>query len=163
MAAGPAESVTNAASPLTRPKGLDHVNLHVRDADVSLRFYTEVLGLTIDAIDRDEAGRAAFVVLDAGPHNVFLMRRPEYVPPKSLWVRGLNHICIEVEPTEPAVLRAAFSARGVHLRSDLVWRGTAEYRTCSIYIEDPDGHGIEIKQVLSTPQAAAWGAPDPGD
>ena len=68
-------------APLTAPTGLDHVNLHVRDADAALRFYTEVLGLTIDWADRDAADRATFVVLDAGPHNVFLMRTPDYSPP----------------------------------------------------------------------------------
>ena len=153
----PARAAGSAATPLTKPKGLDHVNLHVRNADVSLRFYTEVLGLTIDHVDRDEEGRAGFVVLDAGPHKIFLMHRPEYVPPESTRARGLNHICIEVEPAEPTALREAFRARGVHLRSDLVWRGTVPRRTCSIYIEDPDGHGIEVKQALSPDQAAAWG------
>ena len=146
-------------APLTAPTGLDHVNLHVRDADAALRFYTEVLGLTIDWVDRDAADRATFVVLDAGPHNVFLMRTPDYSPPAQRRSRGLNHVCIMIRPSEPAALLDALRARGVALRSELVWRGSAARRTCSIYIEDLDGHGIELKQALSPDQAAAWGAP----
>ena len=115
-----------AVAPLTKPKGLDHINLHVRDTEASLRFYTEVLGLAVDAIDYAEEGGPDFVVLDAGPHNVFLMRTPGYAPPASRRDRGLNHVCIEVEPTEPAALRDALRARGVTLRSDLVWRGNAQ-------------------------------------
>ena len=147
------------AAPLTAPTGLDHVNLHVRDADAALQFYTGVLGLTIDWVDRDDAGRATFVVLDAGPHNVFLMRTPDYAPPAQRRSRGLNHICLMIRPSEPAVLLYALRDRGVALRSELVWRGSAARRTCSIYIEDLDGHGIELKQALSPDQAAAWGAP----
>lgn len=154
----PAPSAEHAA-PLTAPTGLDHVNLHVRDADAALQFYTEVLGLTIDWADRDDAGRATFVVLDAGPHNVFLMRTPDYAPPAQRRSRGLNHICLMIRPSEPAVLLDALRGRGVALRSELVWRGSAARRTCSIYIEDLDGHGIELKQALSPDQAAAWGAP----
>ena len=154
----PAPSAERAA-PLTAPTGLGHVNLHVRDADAALQFYTEVLGLTIDWADRDDAGRATFVVLDAGPHNVFLMRTPDYSPPAQRRSRGLNNICLMIRPSEPAVLLDALRGRGVALRSKLVWRGSAERRTCSIYIEDLDGHGIELKQALSPDQAAAWGAP----
>src|SRR5438067_1621515 len=85
-----------ARPPLMRTRALDHVNLHVRDADAALRFYTDVLGLTIDDVERDDQGRATFVVLHAGPQNVFLMRRPQYQVPADRNDRGLNHVCLEV-------------------------------------------------------------------
>ena len=147
------------AAPLTTPTGLDQVNLHVRDADAALKFFTEVLGPTVDSTDRDDDGRATFVVLDAGPHNLFLMRATEYTPPPQRRSRGLNHVPVLIEPTEPAVLLRTLRARGIALRSDLVWRGDASRRTCSIYIEDPDGHGIELKQALTPDQAVERGDP----
>ncbi len=125
------------------------MNLHVRDADAALRFYTDVLGLTIDHVDRDDHSRATFVVLNAGPQNVFLRRRPDYQVPAGRNARGLNHVCIEVEPTDPAQLLAALQARGVLLRSDLVRRRSARGPSVSIYIEDLDGHGIEVKQYVA--------------
>ena len=149
----PAAGTEAQSVPLLRARALDHVNLHVRDADVSLRFYTEVLGLTVDSIQRDDQGRATFVVLDAGPQNVFLMRRPGYQPPAQRDDRGLNHLCIEVEPTDPAQLLADLRARGVPLRSELVNRRSEHGPTVSIYVEDPDGHGVEIKQHVSQLQA----------
>ncbi len=144
------ESVGAADRPLLRARSLDHVNLHVRDADAALRFYVDVLGLTIDSVDRDEQGRATFVVLNAGPQNVFLMRRPGYRAPEARDERGLNHICIEVEPTDPAQLLADLRARGVQLRSEIVWRRSERGPTASIYVEDLDGHGVEIKQYTGT-------------
>jgi catechol 2,3-dioxygenase-like lactoylglutathione lyase family enzyme len=135
-------------APLLRARALDHANLHVRDADAALRFYTDVLGLTVESVDRDDAGRATFVVLDAGDQNVFLRRQPEYQVPAERSARGLNHICIEVEPMEPERLLEALRRRGVTLRSGIVNRRSRRGPTASIYVEDLDGHGVEIKQVL---------------
>ncbi|MBI3973586.1 MAG: VOC family protein [Chloroflexi bacterium] len=45
-----------AGEPLVRPAGLDHANLHVRDVEASLRFYTEVLGLTAERRPVPESG-----------------------------------------------------------------------------------------------------------
>lgn len=132
--------------PFVRAQALDHVNLHVRDADASLRFYKEVFGLTLDGVERDAQGRADFVVMRAGPQNVFLMRRPEYHAPAGRDARGLNHICLEIEQVDPAQLLAMLRARGVQLRSELVHRQSDRGPTVSIYVEDLDGHGIELKQ-----------------
>jgi catechol 2,3-dioxygenase-like lactoylglutathione lyase family enzyme len=139
----------DAGPPLVQPRALDHVNLHVRDADAALTFYTDVLGLTVDRVERDDQGRATFVVLHAGPQNVFLMRRPHYQVPADRSDRGLNHVCVEIAPTDPAQVLSELRARGVPLRSELVHRHSARGPTVSIYIEDLDGHGIEIKQYVS--------------
>ncbi|MGH2353304.1 MAG: VOC family protein [Chloroflexota bacterium] len=144
----PASTTPAATPPLVHTKALDHVNLHVRDADAALRFYTDVLGLRVDSVDRDDQGRATFVVLDAGAQTVFLMRRPDYQPPTERNARGLNHICVEIEPTDPAQLLADLRARGVGLRSEIVRRQSDRGPTASIYVEDLDGHGVEIKQVV---------------
>jgi catechol 2,3-dioxygenase-like lactoylglutathione lyase family enzyme len=134
------------AAPLLRARALDHVNLHVRDADAALQFYTDILGLAEESVDRDEQGRATFVVLRAGPQQVFLMRRPQYQAPGERNQRGLNHICVEIEPADPQQLLADLRARGVTLRSDIVRRQSERGPTLSIYVEDLDGHGVEIKQ-----------------
>ncbi len=137
-----------SGTPLVRAQALDHVNLHVRDADASIAFYTDVLGLRVADVDRDAAGRATFVTLEAGPQNVFLMRRPDYQIPDQPAARGLNHICVEVQPQEPQGLLEDLRRRGVTLRSGIVRREGERGPTASIYVEDLDGHGVEIKQVL---------------
>jgi glyoxylase I family protein len=130
--------------PLVRPYGLDHVNLHVRDAAASIQFYEGMLGLTdYEVIDRDEAGNPVFVEFRVGQQLLFLMRRPEYEAPADRKDRGLNHLCLLVEETDPEQLQAQLRARGVPIRGTRLGHNPESF---SVYVEDPDGHGIELEQ-----------------
>ena len=124
-----------SGTPLVRAQALDHVNLHVRDADASIAFYTDVLGLRVADVDRDAAGRATFVTLEAGPQNVFLMRRPDYQIPDQPAARGLNHICVEVQPQEPqGLLEDPPPARGDPPQRDRAPGGRA------------GAHGVDLRR-----------------
>jgi catechol 2,3-dioxygenase-like lactoylglutathione lyase family enzyme len=147
MAAGPQ---TGSAGPLVHPTGLDHANLHVRNVEESVRFYTDVLGVQrVDVLDRDDAGRPTFVELRIGQQTVFLMQRPDYQPPADRRARGLNHICLLIDPTDPERLQEALRARGVTIRGTRRGGRGEGQRTFSVYVEDPDGHGIELEQVVA--------------
>jgi glyoxylase I family protein len=137
------------ASPLVRPQGLDHANLHVRDVEAAVRFYTEVLGLGVRGVlSRDDGGRPTFVELGAGDQTVFLMERRDYQPPADRAARGLNHICLLVDATDPDQLQADLRARGVTIRGTRAGRNRSGQPTFSVYVEDPDGHGVELEQAL---------------
>jgi catechol 2,3-dioxygenase-like lactoylglutathione lyase family enzyme len=130
--------------PLVKAVALDHANLHVRDVEASLRFYTGTLGLTdYTVMDRDDRGRPSFVELRVGQQLVFLMQRPGYEVPADVNQRGLNHICLRIESTDPERLQEALRARGITVRSTRVGRNPP---TFSVYVEDPDGHGVELEQ-----------------
>ncbi len=139
----------SGTAPLVRPQGLDHANLHVRDVEASMRFYTEVLGLGVrEVMRRDESGRATFVELGAGDQTVFLMEQRDYRPPAERSERGLNHICLLVDATDPDRLQAGLRARGVAIRGTRTGRNRRGRPTFSVYVEDPDGHGVELEQAL---------------
>ena len=141
--------------PLVRATGLDHANLYVRDVASSLPFYTDVLGLPLRAVmSRDRDGRPTFVSLAAGEDTIFLMQNRDYVPPPDSRARGLNHLCLLIPPTDPEQLMADLRARGVTIRGTRegtrgAHDGASDTRkTFSVYVEDPDGHGIELEQQL---------------
>jgi catechol 2,3-dioxygenase-like lactoylglutathione lyase family enzyme len=135
---------THEAEPLVSPHALDHVNLHVRDVRRSLAFYESMLGLTDHTVlGQDRDGTPAFVELRVGDQLVFLMHRADYEPPADRHARGLNHFCLLIDPTDPEELQANLRARGVTITGT---RGKPDGPTFSVYIEDPDGHGIELEQ-----------------
>jgi len=136
------------AGALVSAYALDHANLHVRDVATSLEFYGGTLGLTDhEVLDRDGEGRPTFVRLRVGQQVIFLMQRPDYAPPENPRQRGLNHICLRIQPTDPQRLQAALRERGTPIRGTRVGRDPA---TFSVYVEDPDGHGIELEQDVTT-------------
>ena len=140
----PDDAPATAEPPLVKAFALDHANLHVRDVEASLRFYTGTLGLTdYTVMDRDDQGRPSFVQFRVGKQLVFLMQRPDYKAPADVRQRGLNHICLRIEPTDPERLQEALRARGTIVRGTRVGHNPP---TFSVYIEDPDGHGVELEQ-----------------
>lgn len=144
VATSPKETVPTR--PFLRAQALDHVNIKVRDMTVSLEFYRDFLGLHVARVDNDENGHPDFVGLSAGSQTVFLSRNRDYVPPKVISDRGLNHLCIDIEPVDVNELLAEAKRRGLAVRERAARRRGERGASISTYVEDPDGHGVEIKQ-----------------
>ena len=49
-----------ATKPMVKITEMDHIVLRVKDVDVSLRFYNEVLGLKTERVDQFKAGEVRF-------------------------------------------------------------------------------------------------------
>lgn len=117
--------------------GLDHVVLLCRDVEASLRFYGDVLGLpAIDADAwRDKKAFFPSVRIDQRTILDLLEGQPDG--------RNSDHLCLTIEPTDLHELAA---------RADLdvvegpVERGGAGGVGWSVYVRDPDGFVIELKQ-----------------
>ena len=132
--------------PVLKPELLDHVNIKVRDMHASMDFYTEFIGLKVLSVDRDEDGEPDFVGLTAGRQIVYLSRNREFRSPRNVPDRGLNHICIVVEPLELDALLQKLREEGIPIREEAARRRDERGASISTYVEDPDGHGVEIKQ-----------------
>jgi glyoxylase I family protein len=116
------------------PLGLDHVVLRVADQAASERFYTEVLGCTLDHVNE----RVQLVQLRFGEQLIDLLpgrRGPD----------GMDHFCLSIKCAALGVVASWLRERGVTLEGDVVQRRGAFGTGPSLYLRDPDGYLIELK------------------
>ena len=127
----------------TRPLGLDHVNIYVRNAERSHRWYTEVFGLhTQDTLSLagTQKLRAAFLACD--PHHapdIALFEVGEAAPGQQKGQVGLNHIAWRMANLDDlAVMYERLKDKGISLR-------VADHKvSIGVYFADPDGNGLEV-------------------
>ena len=139
------------------PRGINHLVLNVSNIEVSHRFWTEVMGFRCVAELKSVPGRVRpkmrfYSGLDANGdvthHDLALAEVPEGgdTPAErekwSLMRRevGLNHVAIAWPDRESWLEQLAYlQAKGVEFH-----RRVNHGMTHSVYISDPDGHGIEV-------------------
>ena len=126
--------------PLFEPLGLDHVVLRVRDQAASRRFYTEVLGCTLDYVNEKFSlvqlrfGKNLIDLLPLGPNS------PAPAPEHSI-----DHLCLSIRCADLEQVAASLRARGVTVEGEVVERRGAFGEGPSLYVRDPDGYRIELK------------------
>ncbi len=121
-----------------QPLGLDHVVLRVRDQETSKRFYTEMLGCTVDHVNE----RASLIQLRFGEHLIDLL--PGGSGPDGPG-GGLDHVCLSIRCDDLARIKAELEANGVVVDGGVVDRRGAYGHGPSLYIRDPDGYRLELK------------------
>lgn len=135
--------MTSTAEPLIIPIGLEHINIKARDIERSIEFYTHVLGLRLVRVNRDETGRIRFAAVRSGDALI------DIVPDDGDWDPqrgGFNHVALLIEPTDLDELASKFTELDVPITEGPVSNRQGAYGNgFALYIEDPDGHGIELK------------------
>jgi len=123
---------------------IDHVVFRVADIDAALRFYTNVLGATVEKV---QAGiglyqlRAGTSLIDLVPLGGQLGRAGGAGPGKE--GRNVDHVCFRVLPWDESSILAHLAAHGIE--AEVGRRYGAEGDGPSIYLVDPDGNGLELK------------------
>ncbi len=126
--------------------GFDHLNLRVADLDRALRFYVGLLGLTEVRRNTRQDGNVSLLALRAGNTVVFLQPAPDYQPPADERQSGLDHFSLEIEAQDPPALADWLRQQGVEVLQGPVQRYGAHGEGTSVYVRDPDGHHLELKQ-----------------
>jgi catechol 2,3-dioxygenase len=139
------------------PRAVNHLVLNVRDIEVSHRFWTEILGFRCvaqlkPATDRPRPKMRFYSGVDphgdVTHHDLALAEIPadntsgEGTETWNLMPRrvGLNHVAIAWPDRESWLRQVAFlRSKGVTFH-----RRINHGMTHSVYISDPDGHGIEV-------------------
>ena len=119
-----------------RASGLDHVVLVVADAEVSVRWYVEVLGLRAERLDEWRAREAPFVSVRIDDTTIIDLLEGEITG------RNVDHIAIVVTEVDLAEL-AGSGAVDVASGPSRVWG--AQGWGMGLYVRDPDGHIIELR------------------
>ncbi len=117
--------------------------LYVRDLDIAVAFYGEILGFDLFFQDRR---MAALGVPGAGVLLLFrhgASSQPSQVPGGSVPGhdgRGTLHVAFAIARHDLAAWDCYLKERGLEIESKVSWpRGGT-----SLYFRDPDGHSIEL-------------------
>jgi catechol 2,3-dioxygenase-like lactoylglutathione lyase family enzyme len=125
---------------------LDHFVLRVRDIEASLRFYRGVLGLPIEFLDEYRAGTRPFVSARVGDQLIDLVPDSTYDPQEGMYKGGFMHCCVEIDGKLAAIV-PWLHERGVEVIEDQpAPRMGARGMGLSIYVKDPDGYIVELKE-----------------
>jgi len=133
------------------PMALDHVNVFVRNAERSLRWYTDVLGLHVqDTMNHagTERLRAAFLACDRDhAHDIALFDVGDDAAGPQKNQVGLNHVAWRMASLDDlAEIYRRLSDKGVPLR-------VADHTvSIGVYFSDPDGNGLEVYYELPRSQ-----------
>ena len=122
---------------MPKPKRVGHLVLNVKDQVASTKFYTDVLGFEI-AVDRP--GFGTFLTCGRIHHDLALFQAAEDAAPVSKGGLGLDHMALQVEDWD--TLNDFYR---LLIEKDVEIDHTTDHSmTYSIYINDPDGNGIEL-------------------
>lgn len=121
---------------------LDHLVLTVADVAVSIAFYRDVLGMTVEEFrPADGSIRTA---LRFGEQKINLhLAGAEFRPHGRVPMPGSGDLCFLTDaPLED--WEEHLAAQGVAIEEGPVMRNGAAGAICSIYLRDPDGNLIEV-------------------
>lgn len=119
-----------------RVTGLDHVVLRVADAEVSLDWYQQVLGLEGLRVDEWRRGEVPFVSVRVDDTTIIDLLEGGRSD------AALDHVALVVDDVDLDELAASGTVDVVTGPASR-WgaRGTGR----SLYVRDPDGHVIELR------------------
>ena len=118
-----------------------HIVLAVKDVMVSVKFYTEVLGM--EAVDLKENHKACFLSFGTQHHDIAVFEATEGAERGGI---GLDHFAMQIEGGIPELnhLKQRLEEMGV-----TVTHTTDHTITKSVYFLDPDGNQLRVLRLTS--------------
>ncbi len=140
------QSQTSVKSqPLVKITELDHIVLRNKDVEVSLRFYTEVLGLKAERVEKWRAGEIRFPSARLNADTIIDFFGSDQEPIAKDGDKNQDHFCMVIEPTDMEELKAKFEAMGVEIQAGPGKRWGSHGDGISLYIYDPDDNVVELR------------------
>ncbi len=123
--------------------GIDHVVLRAREPDRLVAFYRDVLGCPVQREQPDihlTQLRAGRCLIDVVPQRA-LAGAPGQTGGTE---PNVDHVCLLISSFDAAAIRSYLREHGVRV-GDVAIRYGAEGEGPSLYLQDPEGNGIELK------------------
>lgn len=134
----------HASKPPFVLEGIDHILVLVSGMKPALRFYTEVLGCTVE----DALPQFGMLQLRAGAALIDLV---DISAPEAAWAkppvaggRNFDHLCLALGMHDEAALRRHLARHHVEIIEEGV-HGGSRGESLSLYVRDPSGNVIELK------------------
>ncbi len=124
---------------------MDHIVLRNKDVEVSLRFYTEVLGMQAERVEQWRAGEVRFPSARINPDTIIDFFGTDQEPIGKDGVKNQDHFCMVIEPTDMEELKEKFEAMGVEIQAGPGKRWGSHGDGISLYIYDPDNNVVELR------------------
>ena len=134
------KSYVSSMQSLIKIAEIDHVVFRCRDQKKMLDFYTGLMGLVEErrieqiGLVQLRAGRSMIDLVPATPDNVGD-------------AKNVDHVCLGIETSDMAAVARHLKERGVEVVGEPAVRYGARGMGLSIYLRDPEGNVIELKQL----------------
>ena len=89
---------------------MDHIVLRNKDVEVSLKFYTEVLGLQAERVAEWKAGDVRFPSARINADTIIDFFGSGHEPIGKEGIKNQDHFCMVIEPTDMDDLKTKFEA-----------------------------------------------------
>jgi catechol 2,3-dioxygenase-like lactoylglutathione lyase family enzyme len=117
--------------------GLDHIVINVSDVERSLAWYCDELGLAGVRVDEWRRGEVPFASVRVDDTTIIDLLETDRTG------QNVDHLCLVVEPTD---LEALKESGRFDVLSGPARRFGARGDGLSIYVRDPDGNMVELRQ-----------------
>jgi glyoxylase I family protein len=119
---------------------IDHVVLRCADRERALKFYVEILGLA----EERRIEKIGLIQLRAGRSMIDLVPAPDKAAGPGL---NVDHLCLGVQSEEFDAMLGYLRERGVEMVGEPGTRYGAHGMGLSVYVRDPEGNVVELKQM----------------
>ena len=133
------------SQPLVKITEMDHIVLRNKDVEESLRFYTEVLGLQAERVDKWRAGEIRFPSARINADTIIDFFGSDQEPIGKEGIKNQDHFCMVIEPTDMEELKNKFVEMGVAIQAGPGKRWGSHGDGISLYIYDPDDNVVELR------------------
>jgi len=124
---------------------MDHIVLRVKDVEESLRFYTQVLGMSAERVEQWRAGEIRFPSARINADTIIDFFASDQEPIAREGIKNQDHYCMVIEQTDMEALKDKFEALGVDIQAGPGKRWGSHGDGISLYIYDPDDNVVELR------------------